>query len=635
MTLRASSRSLLRRHTSTTVGPWWHSLLAVLFSRVGRKAKKTRRPFSVKTPTTLIQHLREKNPLPKRAPFRARHSVAIEPATAYWQRRQGLLLLMLAVIGILLGRAVYLQVMHTEFLQTQGDARHVRTVTLPAHRGLLLDRNGEPLAISTPVQSVWVRPRHFLAEQAQWPALAERLNITPADIEQALAGREQREFVYLRRHVSPSVAAAVTALKLDGVFLQQEYRRYYPEGEVTAHLLGFTDVDDEGQEGLELALDRYLVGVAGAKQVIQDPLGNQIAELGLLQPPLPGRDVRLSVDRRLQYLAYRELKAAVEAAQAPAGAAVILDIASGEVLAMVNQPGYNPNNRQTRDGGLYRNRAMTDVFEPGSTMKPFTIAAALESGHYTVNSTVDTAPGSLALGKYQVRDARNYGEIDLATIIQKSSNVGASKIALSLPSETLWSLFHQVGLGEISASGFPGEASGHLSAAKTWYAVDQATLSFGYGLNVTLLQLARAYAVFGQQGQLPPVRFLAQTKATDTAHPAVMQPQTAQAVLRMLEGVTAANGTASRAQVAGYRVAGKTGTVRKHQAGGYAENAYISLFVGLAPASAPRLVMAVMIDEAQGEQYYGGQIAAPVFASVMKGALRILNVPPDAMTASH
>ncbi len=630
MTVRVSSRFSARR--APVASSRWYRFFTFwlsLPSLFGGKAAKPKPRRARNSATTLLQHLQQTSFSTK--PSRNRKPTEENPVTLYWGRRQWLLLIMIAVISVLLCRAIYLQVMHTEFLQNQGDARHVRTVTLPAHRGMLRDRNGEPLAVSTPVQSVCLNPKQF--SKANWPTLAQALGISQTEIASALKGREQREFVYLRRHVSPTAAQAVQALDLEGVFLQQEYRRYYPESEVTAHVLGFTNVDDEGQEGLELALNRYLIGIAGSKQVIQDSHGNSIADLALLQAPRAGQDVTLTLDRRLQYLAYKELKAAVEAAEANAGSAVILDVQTGEVLAMVNQPAYNPNNRQARDGGFYRNRVMTDVFEPGSTMKPFTIATALESGSYTVNSTVDTRPGRLQLGKYTVSDARNYGKIDLTTILQKSSNVGAGKIALSLSAETLWQTFHQVGFGDISASGFPGEASGYVAPAQNWHAVDQATVAFGYGLNVTLLQLARAYTVFGNDGLLPPVRLVAHEQTASNVR--VLQPKTAQAVLHMLEQVTSEKGTATKAQVTGYRVAGKTGTVRKHQGSGYAENAYVSVFVGLAPASAPRLAMAVMIDEANGGQYYGGQIAAPVFASVMKGALRILNIPPDAMTAAR
>ncbi|OUD15076.1 cell division protein [Thioflexithrix psekupsensis] len=548
------------------------------------------------------------------------------PVESYWGRRQWLLLIMVLVICILLARAAYLQVMHTQFLQTQGDARHIRTVTLPAHRGLLLDRHGTPLAMSTPIESIWVNPKLFLALPEQIPVLSQVLDLSSPELLHLLRGREQREFAYIRRHVPPSLAQAVQALKLQGVFLQQEYGRYYPEAEITAHILGFTNIDDEGQEGLELALNRYLMGVAGSKQVIQTPQKHSVAELAVLQNPRHGQDVELTLDRRLQYMAYRELKTVVEKTEARAGAAVLLDVHTGEVLAMVNQPAYNPNDRLRRDGGVYRNRAVTDVFEPGSTMKTFIVAAGLAHGRYTLNSRIDTRPGYFQLGKYTVRDPRNYGEISLATLMQKSSNVGASRIALSLDAQALWQFLRQFGFGDISASGFPGEAKGHLSLPEQWQTVDQATLAFGYGLNVTLLQLARAYAVFGNGGRLPTVHFVRATAQMPQTWPQVISPTVAENVLRLLEGVTSASGTAPLAQVANYRVAGKTGTARKHQGSGYVQGAYISLFVGLAPVDNPRWVMAVMIDEAKGEEYYGGQIAAPVFSAVMDEALRGLGV---------
>ncbi|MBE9562878.1 MAG: penicillin-binding protein 2, partial [Proteobacteria bacterium] len=399
---------------------------------------------------------------------------------------------------ILLLRAVYLQVNRADFLQYQGNARHLRTVPILAHRGMLMDRNGKPLAISTPVDSVWVNPAQFITVRDKWPVLASLLALKTSSLENILAKRMQREFVYLKRHIEPKIANKITALKLPGVFLQREYKRYYPTGEISSHVLGFTNIDDYGQEGLELALNNFLLGTPGKKQVIQDKNGQLIAQPINLVLPRMGHDIRLTIDHRLQYLVHRELKQAVLNSKAQAGSAVILDVHTGEVLAMANQPTYNPNNRNNLKN--YRNRVITDVFEPGSTLKPFTIATALASGKYNPNTTIDTNPGSLSLGKYKIRDSRNYGVIDVTTVIKKSSNVGASKIALSLSANRLWKVLSHSGFGYISGSGFPGEVAGHLSHFSEWYKVQQASISFGYGINVSLLQLARAYAMLGNDG---------------------------------------------------------------------------------------------------------------------------------------
>jgi len=552
----------------------------------------------------------------------------------FWGRRQGMLGLFALILIVLLGRAVYLQLNTADFLQKQGNARHLRILPLPAHRGMIMDRYGAPLAISTPVDSVWVDPTPFLTAQSQWPQLTSLLGLKTSELDDLLAKRLQREFVYVKRHISPSLADQVKALKLPGVFLQREYRRYYPAGEVAAHVLGLTNVDDRGQEGLELTLNDFITGIPGAKRIMQDKKGQVVAELEMLRTPRPGQNIRLSLDRRVQYLAYRELKAAVQRYKARAGSAVILDVHTGEVLAMVNQPAYNPNNRSTRYSGRYRNRAVTDVFEPGSTLKPFTIATALESRQYTPVSRIDTRPGSLKIGRYTVRDSRNYGVINLTTVIQKSSNVGASKIALSLSKKQMWAMLTQVGFGSLSGSGFPGEVTGRLAHFRQWHITEQATISFGYGINVTLLQLARAYAALGNKGILPPIRFLDveesnRKRLTDHLPRPVMQANTAQQILKMLEKVVKSGGTGSLAQIPGYSVAGKTGTVRKHIGGQYSDKEYIALFAGLVPAKSPRLVMVVMIDRPRGKSYYGGTIAAPVFATVMKDVLRLLNIAPD------
>jgi cell division protein FtsI (penicillin-binding protein 3) len=531
---------------------------------------------------------------------------------------------------VLVWRAVDLHVFHKEFLQDQGDARYLRIVPIPAHRGMITDRYGEPLAISTPVDSVWVQPAAFSEAYSDWPKLAKLLKLNLAHLKRTLSQRQDREFVYLKRHISPELAKKVMALELPGVNLQREYHRYYPAGEVTAHVLGFSNIDDRGQEGLELAYDEWLKGVPGSQRVLKDRLGRVVRHVEQLRKPMPGRDLTLSLDRRLQYLAYRELKRAVMQRQARSGSVVILDVQSGEVLAMVNQPSYNPNNRGHYKASQTRNRAVTDLLEPGSTIKPFTVVAALESGQFRPDSMIDTSPGQYRLGNAVIRDSRNYGRISVAKVIQKSSNVGASKIALTLSDEALWKVHARLGFGTVTGSGFPGEAGGLLSHARHWRDIEKATLAFGYGLSVTPLQLARAYSVLGNDGVLKPVSFL-RTEGEVEGQRIIAASITRQ-VRHMLEAVVQDGGTGTRARIAGYKVAGKTGTVKKAVAGGYSEDKYISVFAGLAPASQPRLAMVVTINEPRGDVYYGGEVAAPVFSKVMAGALRMLGIAPDNVT---
>jgi len=553
--------------------------------------------------------------------------------TLFLGRRWLIFALFIMVMGLLLWRAIYLQVTHTHFLQTQGDSRYLRTQTIAAHRGILTDRHGEILAVSTPVDSVWINPKQFIHAQSQWQSLATVLNMSLNELKNLVNKRLERSFVYLKRHLPPKIAEQVKALEIKGVFLQREYHRYYPSGEITAHILGFTNIDDQGQEGLELALESTLKAVPGEKQVIRDKNGNVLLDVKNIRMSRDGQSVRLSIDRRLQYLAHHELKKHVRRVRAKSGSVVILDVKTGEVLAMVNQPTYNPNNLEERQSHRYRNRAITDVFEPGSTMKPFTIASALDSGKYHAGSYVNTSPGKLIFGKYTVSDGRNYGSISLTKIIQKSSNVGASKIALSLPPQQLWRTLNAVGFGNAPNSGFPGEIKGKLPHFSTWQVVENASLSFGYGLNVTLLQLARAYATFGNKGLLPPVRFIAVDSDSDEevnelSVPA-MYEKTAQQVVKMMESVVKEGGSGTKAAIANYTVAGKTGTVRKHLRGKYSQYAYLSLFAGIAPSHKPRIVIAVMIDTPKTKSYYGGDVAAPLFASIMSRALRLLNVPAE------
>jgi len=542
-------------------------------------------------------------------------------------RRIFVYLCMGVAAGTLLWRAVCLQVLDKEFLLHQGEARHLRVVSLPAHRGMIRDRNGEPLAVSTPVESVWINPQELGGEQQRIPELAQLLSIGRDSVQRLLASRADREFVYLRRHISPALAQQVKALQIPGVYLQREYRRYYPAAEVSAHLIGKTNIDDVGLEGLELAYEEWLAGEAGAKRVVKDGQHHIIEDVESIRRPNPGKDLKLSIDRRIQYLAYRELKAAVQEHRARSGTAVVLDVRSGEVLAMVNQPSFNPNNRKQLQRSSMRNRAVTDVFEPGSTMKPFIVATALESGRYRPDTPVSTSPGWIRVGRNTVRDVHDYGQLDVTGVLRKSSNVGVTKIALSLPAEEIWTDLSEIGFGEQTYSGFPGEASGLLSHHSGWNAIETATLAYGYGISVTALQLAQAYAVLAADGIRRPVNFLRERESTDERR--VMSASVARQVRAMLEEAAGPEGTAPKAQIAGYRVAGKTGTVHKSVSGGYAHDKYLSVFAGMAPASDPRLVMVVMVDEPSNGKHYGGLVAAPVFSKVISGALRLLGVPPD------
>lgn len=548
-------------------------------------------------------------------------------------RRSAIVVVVLMVATLfLMWRAIDLHVFRKDFLQGQGDARYLRVVPVPANRGMITDRHGEPLAISTPVESIWANPKELLQASKQLPKLVGALQIDGAALQRRLLALKDKEFIYLKRWAAPDVVAKVMALGIPGVALQSEYRRYYPSGEVTAHVVGFTNIDDQGQEGVELAYDSHLRSRSGSKLVIKDRLGQIVENVELVNDPRPGEDLVLSIDRRIQYLAYRELKAAVIKHNADAGTAVVLDAKTGEILAMVNQPAYNPNNRSDLDTAHLRNRAVTDVFEPGSTVKPFIIAAALESGDYQPTTMIDTNPGLMRVGKKIIRDIRNYGRINVATVIKKSSNVGASKIALSLDPRRLWQTLAGVGFGELSGSGFPGEVKGQLTDFGRWRPIERATLSFGYGMSVTALQLARAYAVFASDKQLPKSTLLRKIYPENAAQydtRSMLSRKTIMQVRAMLESVVTNGGTGSRARVPGYRIAGKTGTVKKIANGEYLDDSYLAVFAGIAPVSDPRLVMVVMIDEPRGEQYYGGAVAAPVFSKVIGGALRMLDVPPD------
>jgi cell division protein FtsI (penicillin-binding protein 3) len=542
-------------------------------------------------------------------------------------RRMLVKVLLLAITGGLLWRAVDLQHTDKDFLKGQGEARHLRVVEISAHRGKILDRNGDPLAISTPVDSVWANPRELATAPERWPELARLLGLDIKLLERVPAQREERVFVYLKRHLAPQLASKVEQAGVPGVYLQREYRRYYPLGEVAAHVVGFTDVDDVGQEGMELAFDERLHGVGGAHRVLRDRLGRIVEEVESIRLPKAGGDLVLSLDRRVQYLAYRALLGAVKRYKARGGSVVVLEVGTGEVLAMVNQPAYNPNNRADRVSSRYRNRAVTDVFEPGSAIKPFTIGAALESGRYKATTTIDTNPGTLKIGKYTVRDLRNYGVIDLSTVMQKSSNVGATRIALALEPRELWQTFTRVGFGSGTGSGFPGEVEGVLTHYVNWGDIRRATLSFGYGLSVTALQLAQAYSVLANDGRFVRISFERVDRPVEGVP--VMSRATTLSLHKMLESVVTPEGTAQRARVEGYRVGGKTGTMRKSISGGYSEDRYKAVFAGIAPLTKPRLVVVVVIDEPGGEEYYGGQVAAPVYAEIVARTMRVLGIAPD------
>ncbi|MDH5378036.1 MAG: penicillin-binding protein 2 [Gammaproteobacteria bacterium] len=540
--------------------------------------------------------------------------------------------LTLAVISIafltLVWRAFDLQIMEKDFLQSEGNDRFLRHIELPATRGALLDRNGDPLAVSTPVASVYVDPRFVVKNHVGWDGLAQVLGVDKREIFEKISNRKSKAFVYLKRHVPPEVERKVLALSVPGVATQNEYQRFYPAGDVSAHLIGITNVDDKGLEGLELAFEDELGAKRGTQKVIKDRLGNIVDEIGLLAAPEHGKEVRLTLDKRLQFLAYSELERAVVENKATSGSFVLLDSDSGEVLALVNLPSFNPNNRSRLSSEAMRNRAVVDVFEPGSTMKPFAVAAALREEMISPSSVIDTSPGMLVVGRNTIRDSHNYGKLTVSQVLMKSSNVGVSKIALALPKERLWEMFSDAGLGERTHSNFPGEMTGVLPFFGEWNEVEQASLSYGYGVSVTAMQLARAYSVIANGGTLKPITFRLGEQRPDLER-RVLEKEVASYLRDMLRTVVSEKGTASRAAVSGYAVAGKTGTVKKLDKEGYTEDQYVATFVGMAPATKPKFVAVVVINQPRGEQYYGGLVAAPVFSKVMASALRLYNVPPD------
>jgi cell division protein FtsI (penicillin-binding protein 3) len=552
------------------------------------------------------------------------------PAVFFQSRHYFVLLVLVSMLGGLVARALYLQVVEHNFLAEQGVQRQIRTIETPAYRGAILDRFGTPLAISTPVDSVWVNPGEILQNLTALKQVTKKLELNYRDTVSMLKQRANREFVYLKRQLEPELAQSVAA-GVDGVYLQREYNRYYPAGEVVSHLVGFTNIDDQGQEGLELAYQDWLRAQPGKRRVIRNRRGEVVEELAQVTAAEPGKDIYTSIDMRLQYIAYRSLARAMKYHAARAGSAVLLDARSGEILAIVNLPSYNPN-RRTSKADQQRNRALTDVFEPGSTIKPFTLAAAIDRGRYQRTSNIDTSPGYMMVSGHTIKDIRNYGVLDLAGILRKSSNVGASRVAMSLQKQELWESFRDYGFGEASGVTFPGESSGYFRHYSQWQPLDHATAGFGYGMSLSITQLARAYSVIANQGRLVDLSLLRKEPVTASKNEIsrhVMKASTARQMISMMTEVVGPQGTAQRAAVDGYQIAGKTGTVRKSVAGGYRKDDYVSVFAGIAPASNPRLVMAVMLDEPTQNGYYGGVVAAPVFQEVISNALRILDIAPD------
>lgn len=551
----------------------------------------------------------------------------------YW-RLYVVLLGMLLCVAAIIWKTGSLHIRERDFLQGQGDARTIRTVPLVANRGLITDRNGEPLAVSTPVKSIWVNPGEVAGSPATINTLAVELELNADVLATTIENNAEREFLYIKRRLPPAEADAILAMGLPGVYAQQEYQRFYPHGEVAAHLVGFSNVDDIGQEGLELTYDDWLRGVSGRRQVMKDRRGHIIEELNILQPAQPGKRLELSIDFRLQNLAYKELKAEFIKRRAKAASAVVLDVQTGEVLAMVNQPSYNPHNKVSlTDFSVLRNRAITDVFEPGSTVKPFTIVAALESGLYTPGTVIETAPGWMMVNGDEVRDIVNYGTLTLSKVITKSSNIGTSKVAFNIGPEPIRDVLERVGFGQVLGTGFPGERGGVLPNPRRWSRIEIATLSYGYGLSGSALQLAQAYSVLADHGVRKPVSLLKLSADELATQPRdqVISPAIADEVLGMLATVVDAEqgGAATDANVPFYTVAGKTGTAHVVGEFGYEENLHNSLFAGLVPARNPRLVIVIVVNEPKGDEHYGGQVAAPVFSRIASGAMRILNVSPD------
>lgn len=541
-----------------------------------------------------------------------------------WRSRLVLFFLFSAFVALIV-RALWLQGMSTEFLQKQGAARYARTLELSATRGKIIDRHGQVLASSVPVKAIWASSESVLeAPQEKILQLAALLDMSEQELRKKLV--LDRQFVYLKRQAEQPLVDKVLALNIQGVKTEKEYKRFYPEGEVMAHVVGFTNVEDKGQEGIELASEKSLAGKTGSRRVIKDRLGRVVEDIESVRPPHDGKDMKLSVDSKIQYIAYTHLKDAVEKFKAKAGGAVVLNVQTGEILALVNLPTYNPNDRSVLTGAQLRNRVITDTFEPGSTMKPFPVALALDTGRVKPDTLIETAPGHMTIGSATINDAHKQGTLTVAGVIQKSSNIGTAKMALQMPPKEMWEMFATLGFGQQPDIGFPGAVAGRMRNYKTWKPIEQATMSYGHGLSVSLLQIARAYMIFARKGDMIPLTF-----QQSTAMPVgtqVISEKTAMQMREMLESVTQPGGTATQARVPGYRVAGKTGTAHKIEHGKYV-NKYIGDFVGFAPVSNPRIIVAVMIDEPSGGVYYGGSVAGPVFAAITANVLRSMNVVPD------
>jgi cell division protein FtsI (penicillin-binding protein 3) len=553
-------------------------------------------------------------------------SPVLQLALQGWRSRMVGLLLMAAFLA-LVARGFYLQVINNDFLQQKGDSRYLRDIEISASRGKIVDRNGDMLAVSTPMKTIWAIPtdaRTMTAEQKR--QLSGMLDMSVRELDGKIAS--EKTFTFVKRQVSPETAERIAAVKFPGIHQENEYRRFYPTGDMTAHMVGFTGVDDKGLEGVELAFQNSLFGRPGSRTVIRDRRGNIVEDVGATKPPQDGKDVRLALDSKIQYLAFSQLKAAVETYNAKAGGAIVIDARTGEILALANWPTYNPNNREHLSGAQLRNRAITDTFEPGSVMKPFTVALALEKGKVRFDTVINCAPGRMTIGSATISDAHPHGALTVAQVIQKSSNVGTTKIALGFAPKEMWEMFDSVGFGQAPNLGFPGEVNGRLRPWKNWKPIEQATMSYGHGIAVSLVQLARAYTVFAHDGELMP---LSLTRIDDVPPHGVrvFSPQTVKEMRAMLEMAVQPEGTAPKARVAGYRVGGKTGTAYKIEGGVYAHK-YVASFVGIAPIGEPRLIVAVMIDEPSNGAHFGGDVAGPAFSQIAGGALRTLGVPPDA-----
>lgn len=542
-------------------------------------------------------------------------------------RRYLLLVVIVSVFCLLFARAVQLQLLHADFYHQEGSDRHIRTVAIPAHRGSIKDRTGEALAISTPVYSIWAHPKTALANPDAIAHAAKVLGLNKKKLSKKLRARKDKQFVYLKRHVFPDVVQQLEQKSTAGISTVREYRRYYPGGEISSHIVGLTNIDDQGIEGIEFAYDEWLRGVPGKKRVLRDGNGTIVSNIELIQEPHHGKDLHLSIDKRIQYLTYRELKRTIAAHEAQAGSVVILSVDSGEVLAMANLPSFNPNDRIDAKYEAIRNRAITDVFEPGSTIKPFLIAAALDAGAVKTSTRINTSPGYFNVRGLRVNDNRDHGSMDVQSILVKSSNVGAVRVALKMTEEQVWNQYQAVGFGQLTGSGFPGERAGKLDNYTQWNEAQRATLAYGYGISGTALQLARAYSVIARDGVLLPTSFIANNEPATGYR--VMSSKTAQQVRSMLHHVVSKQGTAHRAMMESYSAAGKTGTSRKLNKGEYLEDKHVSLFAGMAPAKKPRIVVVVVVDQPTKGGYYGGDVAAPLFSRITDGTLRLLNVAPE------